>query len=66
MNIHPVSILFILMAMASAFGVMGALLATPLTAIIKAYYEAFFCDRFQADKKVNERIDRILYRKKGD
>lgn len=64
MNIHPVSILFILLAMASAFGVMGALLATPLTAIIKAYYEEFFSDRFTEDKEVETRIDNILYRPK--
>ena len=64
MNIHPVSILFILLAMASAFGIMGALLATPLTAIIKAYYEEFFSDRFKEDKQLESRIDTVLYRSK--
>lgn len=63
MNIHPVSIMFILLAMVSAFGLIGALLATPLTAIIKAYYEEFFIDRFKEDKHLAERIDTILYRK---
>lgn len=65
MNIHPVSILFILLAMASAFGIMGALLATPLTAIIKAYYEEFFSDRFKEDKQLESRIDTVLYRSKA-
>jgi predicted PurR-regulated permease PerM len=62
MNIHPVSILFIVLAMASAFGFLGALLATPMTAIIKAYYEEFFISRFKETKELNTRIDDILYR----
>jgi len=41
MDLHPVSTLFVMLAMASAFGVLGALIATPLTAFIKAYYETF-------------------------
>ncbi|HVG11412.1 MAG TPA: AI-2E family transporter [Flavisolibacter sp.] len=61
MKIHPVSIIFVLLAMGAAFGVMGALLATPLTAIIKAFYEAFFIDRFTEDKQLDDRIDAILY-----
>jgi putative permease len=63
MNIHPVSIMFILLAMVSAFGLIGALLATPLTAIIKAYYEEFFIDRFKNNKHLDERIDTIIYRR---
>ncbi len=63
MNIHPVSVMFILLAMVSTFGLIGALLATPLTAIIKAYYEEFFLDRFKEDKRLDERIDTIIYRK---
>ncbi len=65
MKIHPVSTLFILLAMGAAFGVMGALLATPLTAIIKAYYEAFFIKRFKADAELEKRIDAILYEPKN-
>lgn len=63
MNIHPVSIMFIVLAMVSVFGLMGALLATPFTAIIKAYYEAFFIDRFKEDAELDQRVDAILYRK---
>ncbi|MBD0374852.1 MAG: AI-2E family transporter [Flavisolibacter sp.] len=65
MNIHPVSILFVLLAMAAIFGFMGALLSVPLTAIIKAYYEAFFIERFKEDAQLDERIDTILFRTKG-
>lgn len=63
MNIHPVSTLFILLAMGSAFGLTGALLATPLAAIIKAYYETFYLSRFKEDKLMNKRIDTIISQK---
>lgn len=61
MNIHPISLLFLLLAMAAAFGLMGALLATPMAAIIKAYYEEFYLCRFKEDPGMEERIDRIIY-----
>lgn len=64
MKIHPVSILFVLLAMAAVFGFMGALLATPVTAIIKAYYEAFYASQLPADAKLEERIRMILYKEK--
>jgi predicted PurR-regulated permease PerM len=63
MNIHPASILIVLLAMAAAFGATGAILATPLAAIIKAYYEEFYLSRTKADPQIEERIDSILYRK---
>jgi len=65
MKIHPVSILFVLLAMATVFGFMGALLATPITAIIKAYYEAFYADRLPPDPKLEDRIRVILYKEKA-
>ena len=42
MDLHPVSVLFVMLAMAAAFGVLGALIATPITAFIKAYFEEFY------------------------
>jgi predicted PurR-regulated permease PerM len=65
MNIHPVSLLFVLLAMGAAFGLIGILMATPLTAIIKAYYEEFYLTRFEEDKHMKERIDSIIYRNKA-
>jgi len=62
MKIHPVSILVMLLAMTAAFGVMGAFIATPLTAFIKAYYEVFYQKQTQQGK-IDENIDIILYRK---
>lgn len=64
MNIHPVSTFVILLVMAAAFGVMGVLLATPLTAIIKAYYEAFFLNYAENAKKTGVYVDAILYGEK--
>lgn len=61
MKIHPVSLLVMLLAMATVFGLMGALIATPLTAFIKAYYEAFY-ERKQVPAKMNQQVDKMLYR----
>jgi predicted PurR-regulated permease PerM len=61
MKIHPVSLLIMLLAMVTVFGFMGALIATPLTAFIKAYYEAFY-ERKLAAAKTNRQIDLMLYR----
>jgi putative permease len=63
MKIHPVSILVMLLAMTAAFGVMGAFIATPLTAFIKAYYETFYQRKTTVAKK-DEYIDKMLYRNK--
>jgi len=62
MKIHPVSTLVMLMLMTAAFGVMGAFIATPLTAFIKAYYETFF-QTAHPEGKLDKYIDKMLYRK---
>jgi len=62
MKIHPVFILVMLLAMTAAFGVMGAFIATPLTAFIKAYYAAFY-HKEQHPEETVKNIDRMLYRK---
>jgi predicted PurR-regulated permease PerM len=61
MKIHPVSILFVVMAMGVAFGFIGVLLAAPLTAIIKAYFEVFYVNRFEDDKLMEKRIEHMMY-----
>lgn len=62
MKIHPVFILVMIIAMSSAFGIMGAFIATPLTAFIKAYYETFYRKEVEKEKH-DKNIDRMLYRK---
>ena len=62
MKIHPVSLLVMLLAMVTVFGLMGALIATPLTAFIKAYYETFYEKKLVASK-TKEQVDMMLYRR---
>jgi putative permease len=62
MKIHPAFILIMIIAMSAAFGVIGAFIATPLTAFIKAYYETFYRKEIEQEKH-SENIDRMLYRK---
>lgn len=64
MKIHPVSILFVVMAMGTAFGFIGILLATPLTAIIKAYFEVFYLNKTEDDHLLGTRIEQMIYQKK--
>ena len=64
MNIHPLSSLFLLLAMGTAFGITGALLATPIAAVIKAYYEEFYLKQFPEDPSVAKRINEITYHHK--
>jgi predicted PurR-regulated permease PerM len=66
MNIHPASIIIVLLAMAAAFGATGAILATPFAAIIKAYYEEFYLNMAKADPHIEDRVDTILYRRNGN
>lgn len=61
MKIHPVSLLFMLLVMGVAFGLVGAFLTVPVTAIIKAYYEAFFVPEQEKDPLLNERIETVIY-----
>jgi predicted PurR-regulated permease PerM len=61
MNIHPVSSIFLLLAMGAAFGITGALLATPMAAIIKAYYEEFYVKKLGQDTEMKKRVDAIVY-----
>ncbi|MEO5997772.1 MAG: AI-2E family transporter [Chitinophagaceae bacterium] len=61
MKIHPVSILFVVLAMGSAFGFIGVLLATPLTAIIKAYFEVFYVNNSDDGQLMDKRINAMMY-----
>jgi predicted PurR-regulated permease PerM len=61
MRLHPVSTLIILLILGSAFGLWGAFLTVPITAIIKAYFEEFYMKKIEKDKHLEERIDHVLY-----
>ena len=57
MHIHPVVLLFAVLAFAATFGFFGALIATPLTGIAAAYVEAFYLNRREDDEG---RLDRYV------
>ena len=42
LDLHPVSIIFMVVVMASLFGLLGAVMAVPVTAILKCGYEEFY------------------------
>ena len=42
MQLHPAMLIIAVLALAAAFGIVGALIATPLVGFIKAYYEEFW------------------------
>lgn len=62
MEIHPVVILFYTIAMASAFGLAGALIATPLAAFVRAYYDEFYLARRAAPAHLEESVTLMLER----
>lgn len=63
MDLHPVSTLFMMLAMGSAFGLAGALVATPVAAYLKAYFEVFYLSRFPRDPQLDARVEAILHRR---
>ena len=62
MNLHPVAIILALLAMGTAFGFIGVLLATPVAACLKAFYEEFYLSRLPKDEKLEKRIDLMMGR----
>ncbi len=62
MEIHPVVILFYTIAMASGFGLAGALIATPLAAFVRAYYDEFYLARRSAPAHLDESVRTMLER----
>lgn len=65
MNLHPVSTLFVMVALIAPFGLMGALVSTPLTAFIKAYYEEFYLSR-TSKENIKEQVKVVLERRVPD
>ncbi|MFI5130999.1 MAG: AI-2E family transporter [Chitinophagales bacterium] len=60
MNLHPVAIMFFLLIMGAAFGFIGALLATPVAAFAKSFYEEFYLTRLTNDERMEKRIESII------
>jgi putative permease len=62
MDLHPVAIIICLLAMGAAFGFIGILLATPVAAMFKAFYEEFYLSRLKPDEKMEQRIEGMVNR----
>jgi putative permease len=62
MALHPVYLLFVMLALISAFGLIGALIATPVAGFISAYIDEFYLVRRPADPAMRRRIIAMLYR----
>lgn len=60
MDLHPVLILFVLLAMGAAFGLLGVLIATPVAGFVKAFYTEFYLARQPVDPHLEQRIDAML------
>lgn len=60
MKIHPVSLLFAVLAMTALFGFLGAIIATPIAGFIKAYYEEFYLARQPEDTKQDKDVESML------
>jgi predicted PurR-regulated permease PerM len=63
MQLHPVSVLFSMLVLGAAFGIEGALVATPITAFIKAYYQEFYVTRDRRQPEFESWVERIVHAK---
>lgn len=60
MEIHPVICLFITLAMASAFGLPGAIIALPLAGFLKAAYLNFYLKRQPKDPRLDSLVEKMM------
>jgi len=63
MDMHPVFLLFATLAMVSAFGLIGSVVATPVAGFAKAFYEEFYLARQPADATLDDRVEAMLTRR---
>lgn len=57
MYIHLVSSLIMTLALASAFGILGTLIATPVAGLIQAYYMDFYLAKQKPDPQINNYLN---------
>lgn len=62
MTLHPVFLLFVTLALVSAFGVIGAIVGTPVAGFIRAFYDEFYLARIPQDAQREERVEAMLAR----
>lgn len=49
LNLHPISVTFAVLVMGALFGLLGAILAVPVCAIVKIFWEEFYLGPAQTD-----------------
>ncbi len=59
MQLNPVFLLFVTVAAAQVFGLIGALISAPLAGFIKAYYEEFYLGARQQDE-VSQQVEEMV------
>lgn len=59
MKLHPVLSLFAMLTMATAFGLTGALVATPFIGFVQVYFQEFYLSKLSKNG-IEEQVDRIL------
>jgi predicted PurR-regulated permease PerM len=62
MRLHPVNILFFTIAMATAFGILGAILAVPAAALVQIVIDEFYIKPRKLDHSVIDREAAALVR----
>lgn len=62
MELNPVLLLFMTLAMAVAFGAVGVVIAPPVTGFLKAFYDEFYLARQPEDERMEERVEAIMRR----
>jgi predicted PurR-regulated permease PerM len=60
MSIHPVSEIFMVLALTLAFGFIGAIIAAPMVGFVKAFYDEFYKPRQPDDDRLEALVDDVL------
>jgi putative permease len=62
MQLNPVYMLLVTLAMTYLFGIIGAVVAAPLAGFAKAYYDEFYLSRQTDEPHMEEKIDMMVRR----
>lgn len=63
MDLHPAFLMFVTLAMVAAFGVLGAVIASPMAGFFKAFYEEFYLARLPVASRLHEQVEGMLTRR---
>lgn len=66
MDIHPVFVLFMTLALAYVFGALGVIMAPPIAGFIKIYWDEFYVRPRPEDPRLKERLTMMLERQTAE